>query len=92
MAKTKKTLSLALSAAFLASAGAPAIADVNPFEASPLASGYDIVSKGEEGKCGEGKCGEGKCGEGKGDAEGKCGEGKGDSEGKCGEGKCGGKE
>ena len=85
MAKSKKTLSVALSAAFLASAAAPAaIADVNPFELNPLSSGYDVVSKGgHEGKCGEGKCGEGKCGEGK------CG-GEKDGEGKCGEGKCGG--
>ena len=89
-AKSNKTLSLALSAAFLASAAAPAVADVNPFQLNPLSSGYDVVSKGGH----EGKCGEGKCGGEKGDSEGKCGEGKcggekGDSEGKCGEGKCG---
>jgi uncharacterized low-complexity protein len=84
MAKNiKKPLTAALGAAFLASA-VPAVADVNPFEANPMSSGYDLVNKGDaEGKCGEGKCGEGKCGEGK------CGEDKG-GEGKCGEGKCGG--
>ena len=89
----KKPIAAALGAAFLATAMAPtAIADVNPFTASPLTSGYDLVNKGDaEGKCGEGhdKKGEGACGEGScgaaGDkeGEGKCGEGK------CGEGKCG---
>ena len=85
LAKSNKTLSLALSAAFLASAAAPAVADVTPFQLNPLSSGYDVVSKGGH----EGKCGEGKCGGEKGDSEGKCGGEKGDSEGKCGEGKCG---
>jgi uncharacterized low-complexity protein len=55
-----------------------ASADVNPFSASQLASGYGLVNfdkhEGEEGKCGEGKCGEKK------------------PEGKCGEGKCGEKK
>ncbi len=78
MANTKQTLKAALSSALLASAVSPAMADLNPFEANPLNSGYDVVQKGDaEGKCGEGKCGEGKCGEKKG------------GEGKCGEGKCG---
>jgi len=89
-----KPVTAALSAAFLATAISPlASAEVNPFSATPLTAGYDVVSAGEhEGKCGEGKCGEG---EDK-TAEGKCGEGKcGESEeksaeGKCGEGKCGG--
>ena len=97
MSKFKaKPVTAALGAAFLATAISPiASADVNPFSATPLNAGYDIVNAGDhEGKCGEGKCGEskgeeGKCGEGKcggdaeKDAEGKCGEGK------CGEGKCG---
>lgn len=87
-----KPVTAALSAAFLAAAISPlASADVNPFSATPLTAGYDIVSAGShEGKCGEGKCGEGedKAGEGK-CGEGKCGEEK-TSEGKCGEGKCGG--
>jgi uncharacterized low-complexity protein len=80
---------------FAASFASAALADTqdNPFGATDLDQGYDLLAKGEEeGKCGEGKCGEdkdaeGKCGEGK-DAEGKCGEDK-DAEGKCGEGKCG---
>ena len=104
MSKFKaKPLTAALGAAFLATAIAPAAsADVNPFSATPLSTGYDIVNAdGHEGKCGEGKCGESKGGEEKG-KEGKCGEGKcgGDAkdsseakgahaEGKCGEGKCG---
>jgi len=104
MSKFKaKPLTAALGAAFLATAIAPvASADVNPFSATPLSTGYDIVNAdGHEGKCGEGKCGESKGGEEKG-KEGKCGEGKcgGDAkdsseakgahaEGKCGEGKCG---
>jgi uncharacterized low-complexity protein len=91
MFKSKKNLSVALSAALLSSVAATAVADVNPFAANPLVSGYDVVQKGHHG---EGKCGEGKCGESKGDKEGKCGEGKcgeskGEKEGKCGEGKCG---
>ena len=104
MSKFKaKPLTAALGAAFLATAISPiASADVNPFSATPLSTGYDIVNAdGHEGKCGEGKCGESKGGEEK-DKEGKCGEGKcgGDAkdsteakgahaEGKCGEGKCG---
>ena len=81
MSKFKaKPLTVALGAAFLATAISPiASADVNPFSATPLSTGYDIVNAdGHEGKCGEGKCGESKGGEEKGE------------EGKCGEGKCGG--
>ena len=93
MSKFKaKPVTAALGAAFLATAISPiASADVNPFSATPLNAGYDIVNAGDH----EGKCGEGKCGESKGE-EGKCGEGKcggdaeKDAEGKCGEGKCGG--
>ena len=89
-----KPMTIALGAAFLASALSPvASAEANPFSVQTLPSGYDIVNAGShEGKCGEGKCGgkeskskEGRCGEGKcggDDAKGK--------EGKCGEGKCGG--
>ena len=82
MSKIKANpVAAALGAAFLATAISPiASADVNPFSATPLNTGYDIVNAGDhEGKCGEGKCGEGKCG----------GDAKKDSEGKCGEGKCG---
>ena len=81
MSKFKaKPLTAALGAAFLAAAISPiASADVNPFSATPLSTGYDIANAdGHEGKCGEGKCGESKGGEDKGE------------EGKCGEGKCGG--
>ena len=99
-----KPIAAALGAAFLASSVVSTVnAETNPFSATELNSGYDIVNKGKEGKCGEGKCGgekgeEGKCGEGKCGGEkgkeGKCGEGKcgGEKgkEGKCGEGKCGG--
>ncbi len=100
----KHTLIAIFGSVFLAFSLAPvASANDNPFTASPLDSGYDVVSQTEAddkcGKCGEGKCGEsvcgegeGKCGEGKcGKGEGKCGEGKAKGEGKCGEGesKCG---
>ncbi len=81
----KKSLSIALSTAFVAamSAAPVASADVNPFGMQNLQSGYMQLA---EGKCGEGKMKkEGKCGEGK------CGEGKMKKEAKCGEGKCGGK-
>ena len=94
----KKPLAAALSAAFLATSIAPlASAEVNPFAANSLSSGYDLANYAhhEEGKGAEGKCGEGKCGgDKKAEKEGKCGEGKcgGDKkaakEGKCGEGKC----
>lgn len=84
MAKSK-SLSMALSGALLSCAAATATADVNPFQATPLASGYDLLNKAQ----GEGKCGEGKCGDKKAAKEGKCGEKKAKREGKCGEGKCG---
>lgn len=83
MSKIKmKPVTAALGAAFLATAISPiASADVNPFSATPLNTGYDIVNADDhEGKCGEGKCGEGDSSEG---------DAKKDSEGKCGEGKCG---
>jgi uncharacterized low-complexity protein len=90
MAYAKKPLAAALGAAFLASTLAPiATAEVNPFSATQLSGGYDLVNFAghAEGKCGEGKCGESKKAEGK-CGEGKCGESK-KAEGKCGEGKCG---
>jgi uncharacterized low-complexity protein len=94
--KRLKPITAAIGTAFAASMAATSFADVqeNPFGATDLGAGYDLLAKDEaEGKCGEGKCGEGKCGEAKDDAEGKCGEAKSDSkddaEGKCGEGKCG---
>jgi uncharacterized low-complexity protein len=91
-----KPVAVAFSAAMLAASMAPvANAAVNPFSASPLASGYGQVNmqkaaettkpaeKPAEGSCGshgdKPKC-EGKCGEGKCGAEKKA---------KC-EGKCGG--
>jgi uncharacterized low-complexity protein len=94
MSKFKaKPLTAALGAAFLATAISPiASADVNPFSATPLNNGYDIVNAdGHEGKCGEGKCGESKDGEDKGEEGTAGGDAKkgADAEGKCGEGKCG---
>jgi len=60
---TIKPLAAAVGAAFLATAFLPAAsAATNPFAAQELNAGYDLASKGAEGKCGEGKCGEGKCG------------------------------
>ncbi|MBT8149452.1 MAG: hypothetical protein HKO71_04680, partial [Pseudomonadales bacterium] len=57
---SNKPVSATLGAAVLAAALAPgANASVNPFSATPLASGYDVVNFGKEGKCGEGKCGDG---------------------------------
>jgi uncharacterized low-complexity protein len=85
-----KPVTAAVGAVVATSFAAFAAADAqdNPFGATDLDQGYDLLAKGEqEGKCGEGKCGESKDGEGK-CGEGKCGEDK-DSEGKCGEGKCG---
>jgi uncharacterized low-complexity protein len=81
-----KPITVAIGTAFAASMAATSSADVqeNPFGATDLGAGYDLLAKDEaEGKCGEGKCGEGKCGDAKGQGEGTCGEGK------CGEGKCG---
>jgi uncharacterized low-complexity protein len=94
MSKFKaKPLTAVLGAAFLATAISPiASADVNPFSATPLNNGYDIVNAdGHEGKCGEGKCGESKDGEDKGEEGTAGGDAKkgADAEGKCGEGKCG---
>jgi len=52
-----KPVSVTLGAAFLATAiTAGANAEVNPFSAQPLSTGYDILHLGAEGKCGEGKC------------------------------------
>ena len=100
MSKSNKThLAAALGAAFLATSVAPIVsADVNPFSATQLNTGYDLANYGAhaEGKCGgdkadkEGKCGEGKCGGDKAAKEGSCGGDKAAKEGKCGEGKCGG--
>ncbi|MGB1906479.1 MAG: hypothetical protein ACPHN3_04060, partial [Spongiibacter sp.] len=67
---SKKPLATAFSAALLATAITPAMADSNPFAANQLSGGYDLsnsmgnADKAEksEAKCGEGKCGEGKCG------------------------------
>ena len=87
MRHSKKTLVVALSAAF-------ALTGANAFAASDLASGYMVASIGE--KAGEAKCGEGKCGADKKAAgEHKCGEAKcgadkkAAGEHKCGEAKCG---
>lgn len=85
-----KPVSLAVGAAFVAGmATAPAVqADVNPFTATTLASGYMVAEKGAEGQCGankkpaEAECGankaaqksnEGECGASKKPAEGECG-------------------
>ncbi|MFV8817632.1 hypothetical protein [Haliea sp. E17] len=94
MAQVKKPLTLALGAAFLASAVAPlASAETNPFGAQQLSGGYDLASydKHAEGSCGE-KSAEGSCGEKA--AEGSCGEKA--AEGSCGEkaaeGNCGEKK
>lgn len=95
MSKSNKSkLAVALGAAFLATSVAPlASAEVNPFSATQLNSGYDLANYGDkEGSCGEGACGEGeKKGEGS-CGEGSCGggEGKKKAEGSCGEGSCGG--
>lgn len=95
MSKSNKSkLAAALGAAFLATSVAPmASADVNPFSATQLNSGYDLANYGDkEGSCGEGSCGEGKKkGEGS-CGEGSCGEGKKKAEGSCGEGSCGGEK
>jgi uncharacterized low-complexity protein len=51
---TIKPVSLAVGVAFVASmAAAPAVqADVNPFAATALSSGYMVADKGAEGNCG----------------------------------------
>lgn len=73
-AKTKTLLSTTIGT-LMASALSVSVAqaDVNPFGATELTSGYMVVA---EGSCGEGKCG--------GDAKNHK-----TSEGSCGEGKCG---
>ncbi len=72
MEHKKNPLAAALGAAFLATALTPvALAETDPFVATQLNGGYDLVNYGEEGEAdaepAEGKCGEGSCGEG--DAE-----------------------
>lgn len=98
----KKPLAAAFSAALLATAMSPAVADSNPFSATSLSSGYDLANAmgsadkaaESEAKCGadkagkEGKCGEAKCGADKAAKEGKCGEAKCGAD-KAKEGKCG---
>ena len=84
---TKKSLSIALGAAFATSLAAAPVANAadNPFAMSELSSGYMVADSHMEGKCGEGKCGGDK-------AKTMATEGadKAMGEGKCGEGKCGG--
>ena len=101
-----KPIAAALGTTFAVSLMASPIAGAgeNPFNMTPLSSGYMVADheKEAEGKCGEGKAtgqeeGKGQSEEEHGkdtSAEGKCGEGKcGEKrkahEGKCGEGKCG---
>ena len=97
---TRKALVLAMGTAVGAMAAPSVMADVNPFAATEMSSGYMQLAEGScgEGKCGgdkakskgEGSCGEGKCGGDKAKAEGSCGgDKKAKTEGKCGEGKCG---
>ena len=86
MEHKKNPLAAALGAAFLATALTPvALAETDPFVATQLNGGYDVVNYGEEGEAddaaepAEGKCGEGSCGEG--DAEeGEAEEGDGEGE------------
>lgn len=99
----KSSLTVGLSAAFVASATIPsAVAESNPFAATPLASGYEVVNQVQhqpveskdfkEGKCGEGKCGgSSSIDADKAERKGKICDGskKAAKEGKCGEGKCG---
>lgn len=87
---TIKPISLAVGAAFVAGMAAAPIAqaDVNPFAATALTSGYMVAEKSSEGQCGankqpaEAECGankaaqkanEGECGASKKPAEGECG-------------------
>ena len=66
----KKPLAAALGAAFLATALSPLVsAETDPFAATQLSGGYDLVNYGEEADAEEGSCGEGKCGEGDGDGD-----------------------
>jgi hypothetical protein len=65
MAYSRKPLAVALGAAFMATAVAPlASADANPFAATQLSGGYDLVNYGhhEEKANAESACGEAKCG------------------------------
>ena len=67
----KKPLAAALGAAFLATALSPLVsAETDPFAATQLSGGYDLVNYGEEADAEEGSCGEGKCGEGDGEGDG----------------------
>ncbi len=97
-----KPITLAAGAALAATlTTTPALADVNPFGMSALASGYMVAdSKGSEGKCGGNKSvSEAECGANKATkkaSEGECGANKAKAkakpivEAKCGEAKCGG--
>ena len=88
MAHSKRPLTAALGAAFLASAIAPLVsAEANPFSAEPLNGGYNLASfdKHQDGSCGGNKpAGEGTCGGAKAQGEGSCGEKKAKGEGTCG--------
>lgn len=89
-----KPVSLAVGAAFVASmATAPAVqADVNPFAATTLTSGYMVAEKGTEGQCGankqpaEAECGANKAAQKAAQKarEGECGADKKPAEGECG--------
>lgn len=87
---TIKPVSLAVGAAFVASmAAAPAVqADVNPFAATALSSGYMVAEKGAEAQCGANKkAAEAECGANKAARkanEGECGANKKPTEGECG--------
>lgn len=86
----KKTLSLVLGGAFVATLAASpmAVATDNPFALTPLSSGYMVADHHEAGeKMQDGKCGAGTCGASMEEAEekavdGKCGANKG-KEGSC---------
>jgi uncharacterized low-complexity protein len=80
---TRKALVLAMGTAMGVMAAPAVMADVNPFSATEMSSGYMQLA---EGSCGEGKCGGDKA---KSEGEGSCGGDKAKSEGSCGEGKCG---
>jgi uncharacterized low-complexity protein len=99
MAKTNKTLSLAIGATLAAggalNSNAMANSQSNPFEMTELSSGYQVLVASADEASGSGaeKEAEGKCGgmkedESK-DTEGKCG-GMKEGESKDAEGKCGG--
>ena len=83
---TKKSLAIALGAAFVTSLAATPVANAtaNPFAMSELSSGY-MVAEMAEGKCGSNKkMEEGKCGSGKVMDESKSSSGMMMEEGKCG--------